>query len=109
MRHCAHDELHELIDSNLLLKTKSDEAHALPATSLEEGRAGKFLMMAIYAKALGCTRLEEALEFTRRVYELRGEKPSEEFTAALNLLKEEYDSARRCHSPEGNDYSCYCE
>ena len=57
MQHWTHDELHALMDSNPILKVKSDKVHASPQISSEEKEHGKSQMMEIYTEAVIASKL----------------------------------------------------
>lgn len=103
MRHWTHDELHALMDSNPALKAKSDEVHAFPQTNLEEREHGKLQMTEIYAEAISCKQVGAAKEFVKKAFSCmkRG--------LVLNEIRDEYASQKLCHSPNGNDYVCFCD
>lgn len=102
MRLWTHDELHALMDNNTALRTRSDEAHALPRASLEEKERGKLKMMEIYAEAVDCKNINSAKEWVRTVFECLRQR------VAWDLLRNQYAKQKLCHSPSGNDYMCFC-
>lgn len=107
MRIYTHEELHDLMDGDPSLKTKSDKAHAVPRNNLEEYEQGKLAMMEIYAEAIGCGQMETAKKFVQEVYaRARKGVPLKDF---LDALSGEYISKKWCHAPAGNNYMCFCD
>lgn len=103
MRLWTHDELHILMDSNPALKEKSDRVHDLPRINFEEKERGKIQMMEIYAEAIRCNQVGAAREYVREVFTcLRQQQP-------YDTLHDAYTSKKRCHSPAGNNYLCFCD
>ncbi len=120
MLQLTHDELHKLIDEDLQLKAESDKIHLYPTTdSLEDWFEGKCQMMEIYSRAIKCQKVTDAKNFVEKVFayikkhssskqEWFSTATSQEHKKALCTIKQEYISQRLCHSPNGNDYICYC-
>ena len=102
MRHWTHDELHALMDSDPALKRKSDKVHAIPETSSEKKEQGKLQMMEIYTEAINCKQVETAKEYVKKVFACLKQG------RAYDALRNEYASQKLCHSPLGNDYTCFC-
>lgn len=104
--YCSHEELHVRMDRNPELKDRSDRVHRLPkAASPEEYADRKIQMFAIYAAAVGCGHPEWARQFLVEV--LPHVYPHFAATPAAQI-RDKYANERKCHSPGGNDYLCYC-
>ena len=103
MRQYTHDELHTLIDSNLILKEKSDKVHTLSQTDVDERKIGKLKMMEIYAEVVICKQMNTAKEFVEKVFILMKQG------TVLDTLCNECVVQKLCHSPLGNDYVCFCD
>ena len=103
MRLWTHDELHDGMDSNAILKTKSDRVHSLPKNTPAEKEQGKLAMMEIYAAVTDCKQIDFAKEFIRKYF--ARVKTQED----LDALRVEYADQKLCHSPLGNDYMCFCD
>lgn len=103
MRHWMHDELHTLIDNNSILKAKSNKVHALMQISSEEKKQGKLQMMEIYAETINCKQADVAKEFVEKIFLCMRQG------TMLDTLRNEYALQKSCHSPDGNDYMCFCD
>lgn len=103
MKNWSHDKLHELIDANPKLKTRSDIVHSLPQTSGVEREKGKLSMMELYAEAVGCKRVVQAKKFVDKVFERMRNGGN------IGEISTDYIADKICHSPLGNDYTCFCD
>lgn len=103
MRLWTHEELHAGMDSNPILKAKSDKAHSVPQNTPAEKEQGKLEMMEIYVEVTSCKQVESAKEFIRKFFVQV--KPKE----GLEALRVEFAAKKLCHSPAGNDYMCFCD
>jgi hypothetical protein len=121
MRTWSHAELHELMDGNPALRQQSAALHAqAPIQDLALWFAGKRAMVRLYASAVGCREVEQALAFVdqvaayvmancRTVGEWRTAlRRCETHQLALRQLQETAAIENRCHPPSGNNYICYC-
>lgn len=121
MRKWTHDELHALMDSNPILKERSDKIHSLPdSDSITGWLEGKKLMMSVYAEAVGCSKTKDAIEFLCSVFvhikkysrtkkEWHTLPPSPETSGAIEQMAKVTANNKICHSPGGNDYLCFCD
>ena len=120
MKHWTHDELHEIADGNPAIKERLDKVHAIPNKSLLGLADTKKELIKIYAKAMGCEQLDQANDYLNEVishinkkcktYKVwRKYRKSENFHHKLTELKKQYKAEKKCHSPAGNDFVCYCK
>ena len=103
MQYWTHDELHALMDNSHSLKARSDKVHTLPQNNSEEKEHSKLQMMGIYAEATNCQKVNNAKEFIRNAFSRM------RLGGTLDELRKEYASQKLCHSPLGNDYTCFCD
>lgn len=120
MKEWSHDELHRLIDSDPGLKAKSNKVHSMPpAASLDEWAEQKRQMMQIYTEAVACARFDNAINFLEIVLGYIKVRCSDlddwkdivafpEHRQALQTFGETFKAQKRCYSPGGNDYVCFC-
>ena len=115
-----HDELHDIIDNQKDLKKKSDRVHKLPENSLDETINNKKLMMEIYAAAIGCENVDSAKESIAKAIgyikkqcnsfdEWKKIPDYEKHIKEIRKIGESFKSAKKCCSPNGNNYICFCD
>jgi len=121
MKEWSHDELHQLMNADPRLKDKSNKVYSMPApVSLDEWGEQKHRMMQIYAEAVGCKQFADAANFLDNVLEHIKKHCSSledwksvaslpEHRDTLQTLGETFKAQKKCCSPEGNDYVCYCD
>lgn len=121
MRHWTHDELHALMDNSPVLKEKSDKIHSLPdSDSIDSWQEGKRQMTAIYADAVNCDKLMDALAFIDDVFahikkfcrtkqEWHALPSSPESSGVIKQMSKVATDGQVCHSSNGNNYICFCD
>jgi len=120
MRHWTHDDLHEIMDDNSDLNLRSNLAHKLFDTdSTKSMRFAMLTMIKLHADAVRCPRFtEDAAPLINQAFDfIEHQVTSMEAWAALESEKKEgirgilglYETERRCGSPRGDDYTCYCD
>lgn len=121
MRTWTHDELHALMDGDPYLKTKSDDVHnLLIAITLEEWMRRKHLMMEIYKEAVHCKNRDNAILFLDAIsYYIRRHTCTldawrdiaslPKHRKAIVDLSKAFHKRKLCHTPNSNDYVCFCD
>ena len=115
-----HDKLHELTDNNPQLKQRSDEVHSLPPNDeWGEFERRKYLMIDIWADAIGCQQRDSAIidmgmiinyfsRYTKSLGDLRLNPQFQEYLAESKKMESELANNKRCHIAGGNSYICFC-
>ncbi len=126
MQYWNHDELHALMDADPALKARSDTIHNELAQahennmSVEKWVEEKRRMFLVYANAVGCQEIDDAIASLEAVamfiksvasdmeqWQAYLENPRKD-PEWLSRIVIQFEQERRCHSPSGNDYRCYC-
>jgi hypothetical protein len=122
MKEYDHDKLHELMNADESLKKESERIHSFPDSDLvSDWTVGNQEMIKLYAKAVGCNSVETALESAKEVLEYIKEVSgnskkrwkeivtTSEHKSRLTVIRTINTAGRKCHSPNGNNYRCYCD
>ena len=121
MKHWTHEEMHALMIDNPIFKDRSDKIHSAPDSVLiDDWYNGKKQMMTVYADAVGCSRITDALAFLEDVFthikkncrtkqEWHALPSTPETSGVISRIAKAAADSRICHSPGGNDYICFCD
>lgn len=111
MRKYSNKELHEKVNALPELKQRAQELiFGAPTSSIEEWTERQNELIGIFSEAVGCKKAAEAMELAEKIRNYILNSPISELKIeVVEKMANDFLEQRKCCSPRGSDYVCFCD